>query len=117
MIFQKLTQAFQGLLDSVIAAAPKVAVGLLLVVLGLAVAKLIEVALRFVLTRVRFDSLMEKAGIDKALQRIGVRQQLNFFLPRLVYFLTLFVLAKTAADAFGPDCDIRCNRCLLRLSA
>jgi hypothetical protein len=101
MILQKLTQAFQGLLDSVIAAAPKVAVGLLLVVLGLAVAKLIEVTLRFILTRVRFDSLMEKAGIDKALQRIGVRQQLNFFLPRLVYFLTLFVLAKTAADALG----------------
>jgi small-conductance mechanosensitive channel len=101
MIMQKLAQAFQGLLDSIIAAAPKVAVGLMLVVLGFLVAKAIEVVLRFVLTRVRFDSLMEKAGIDKMLQRVGVRQQLNLFLPRLVYFLTLFILAKTAADAMG----------------
>ena len=44
---------------------------------------------------------MEKAGIDRALQRIGLRQQLNVFIPRIVYFLVLFVLAKTGADALG----------------
>ncbi len=98
---EKLVQAFGNLADSVIVAAPKVVVGILLVILGFAVAKLIEVVLRYMLTRVRFDSLMEKAGIDKALQRIGLRQQLNIFIPRLVYFLVLFVLAKTAADALG----------------
>jgi len=100
-MMQKLAQAFQNLLDSVISAAPKVAVGVILIVVGLIVAKLIEVSLRFVLTRIRFDHLMERAGIDKAMQRIGVRQQLNSFLPRLVYFLVLFVLAKTAADTLG----------------
>jgi len=100
-MIQKLQQAFQGLLDSTISAAPKVAVGLMLIVFGLLFAKLIEVALRFVLTRIRFDTLMERAGIDKALQRIGVRQQLNSFIPRLVYFLVIFVLAKTASDALG----------------
>lgn len=98
---QKLLQAFGNLADSTIAAAPKVAVGILLVVLGLLVAKLIEVVLRYILTRIRFDTLMERAGIDRALQRIGLRQQLNLFIPRLVYFLILFVLAKTAADALG----------------
>jgi hypothetical protein len=65
------------------------------------IAKLIEVVLRYALTRVRFDKLMEKTGIDKALQRIGLRQELNVFLPRLAYFLVLFILAKTAADALG----------------
>jgi len=28
--------------------------------------------------------------VDKALQRIGLRQQLNLFIPRLVYFLVIF---------------------------
>lgn len=100
-MMQKLTQAFQNLLDSIIAAAPKVVVGIILIVVGLVVAKIIEITLRFILVRVRIDSLMERAGIDKAMQRIGVRQQLNFFVPRLTYFLVLFVLAKTAADALG----------------
>lgn len=39
--------------------------------------------------------------MDKTLQRIGLRQQLNLFIPRLVYFLVLFLLAKTASDALG----------------
>ncbi|MGC2184048.1 MAG: hypothetical protein WA637_12260, partial [Terriglobales bacterium] len=98
---EKLQQSFSHLLDSVIAATPKVAVGILLVIVGAAVAKLVELVLRFILVRVRFDSLVEKAGVDKALQRIGLRQQLNVFIPRLVYFLTLFLLAKTASDALG----------------
>jgi small-conductance mechanosensitive channel len=72
-----------------------------LVILGLVVAKLVEVAFRTILVRLRFDNLMEKAGIDKALQRIGLRQQLNLFLPKLAYFLVLFLLAKTASDALG----------------
>jgi hypothetical protein len=98
---QKLQQAFGNLLDSVVAATPQVAVGILLVLVGLTAAKLIERALRYVLTQVRFDSLMERAGIDRVLQRIGLRQQLNVFIPRLVYFLVLFLLAKTGADALG----------------
>jgi hypothetical protein len=98
---EKLLNAFAGLGNSVLAAIPKVAVGLLLVVLGLMAAKLIEVVLRTMLVRVRFDKLVEKTGIDKALQRIGLRQQLNLFLPKLAYFLVLFLLAKTASDALG----------------
>jgi small-conductance mechanosensitive channel len=98
---QKLLQAFSNLADSVVVAAPKVLVGILLIIAGFAAAKLIEIVLRYILTRVRFDSLMEKAGIDRALYRIGLRQQLNHFIPRLVYFLVLILLAKTAADGLG----------------
>jgi len=98
---QKLLESFGQLGESIVSAAPKFVVGLLLVIAGIIAAKVIEIVLRYVLTRLRFDSLMEKAGIDKALQRIGLRQQLNIFIPRLVYFLVLLVLAKTLADALG----------------
>jgi len=98
---EKLFQAFGGLVDSTIAGAPRVAVGILLAISGLVAAKVIELVLRFTLTRVRFDKLLERAGVDKMLQRIGIRQQLNLFIPRLVYFLVLFVLARTASDALG----------------
>jgi small-conductance mechanosensitive channel len=98
---EKLLEAFANLGNSIITALPKIAVGILLVILGLVVAKLVEVAFRTILVRLRFDNLMEKAGIDKALQRIGLRQQLNLFLPKLAYFLVLFLLAKTASDALG----------------
>lgn len=98
---EKLLESFGNLLNATISAAPKVLVGILLFIAGLAFAKLVEVVLRLILVRVRFDSLIERAGVDKALQRIGLRQQLNFFIPRLVYFLVIFLIAKTASDALG----------------
>jgi len=98
---EKLLAALHNLIDLITVTAPKVVVGLLLLGIGVLVAKIVEKVLRRILERLRFDSLVERAGVDKALQRIGLRQQLNVFVPRLVYFLILFLLAKTTADALG----------------
>ncbi len=100
---KKLLEAFAGLGKSVVAALPKVAVGILLVILGLVAAKLVEVVLRAVLVRIRFDTLIGKAGVDKTLQRIGLRQPLTLFLPKLAYFLVIIVLAQTASDKENKD--------------
>lgn len=98
---EKLIQAFSTLTDTVIAAVPRVVMGLLLAAGALLVAKLIERALRYALTKVRFDALVGKVGIDRALMRLGLRQELTQLIPRLVYFLVLLLLAKTAVDALG----------------
>jgi small-conductance mechanosensitive channel len=97
----RIIESFQGLLDSVVAATPKVVTGIVLLILAVVVAKIVEKLLRAVLVRVKFDSLLAKAGVDKALQRIGIRQQLNQFIPRVVYFLLLLLFAKTVSDAVG----------------
>ena len=97
----KLIEAFGGLLNSAIALAPKLVVGLLLIVAGLIFAKLLEIGLRALLQRVHFDGLVGKAGVDGILQRMGIRQELSLILPRFLYFLTLVVLAQTMAEAFG----------------
>jgi hypothetical protein len=82
----KLLEAFAGLGNSIAYAIPKIAVGILLTILGLVVAKLVEVALRTMLVRARLDRLTEKSGVAKALRRIGMREQLNVFLPKVAYF-------------------------------
>lgn len=98
---EKLLQSFGNLADSIIAAVPKVVVGILLVIVALLVAKLIEKALRYLLTKVRFDQLVGKVGVDRALQRLGLRQELTILFPRLAYFLVLLLFARTAGDALG----------------
>ena len=98
---EKLIQAFGNLVDSVIAAVPKIAMGIVFVVAALLLAKLIERALRYALTMVRFDNLVGRAGVDRALQRLGIRQELTSLIPRLVYFLVLLLLTRTAVDALG----------------
>jgi small-conductance mechanosensitive channel len=98
---KKLLDAFAALGNSIAAAVPRLAVGIILIVLGVIVAKLIEVTLRTMLVRVHFDALMTRAGVIKALQRIGLRQRPSLLFPRLAYLLVLVLLARTASDAFG----------------
>jgi Mechanosensitive ion channel len=98
---KKLLDAFAALGNSIAAAVPRLAVGMILIVLGVIVAKLIEVTLRTMLLRVHFDALMTRAGVIKALQRIGLRQRPSSLFPRLAYLLVLVLLARTASDAFG----------------
>lgn len=97
----KLVQSFTNLAESIVAAVPRVAMGIVLVIGALVIAKLIEKALRYTLTKIRFDALVGKTGIDKALQQLGIRQELAVQIPRMVYFLVLLMLAKTAVDALG----------------
>lgn len=92
---------YQGVVDSLIAWTPRVLLALLLLIAALVVAKVVERVLRTVMTRLRFDTLVERVGIDQAIQRIGVRESLNQVVPRIVYYLLLILFAKTAADSMG----------------
>jgi hypothetical protein len=98
---EKLVTAFSNLADSIIAAVPKIVMGIVLVIASIVAAEIIERVLRYTLTKVRFDSLLGRVGIDRALQRLGIRQQLTVLIPRIVYFLILLLLTKTAVDALG----------------
>jgi hypothetical protein len=97
----KLLEALAALGNLIASAIPKIAVGILLIIVGWVLAKGIEVALRTMLIRVRFDSLMQKAGVTKALRRTGLRQQLSLLLPKLAYFLLVILVAKIASDVIG----------------
>lgn len=99
----RIVESFRSLLDGAIDLAPQVLVGLVLLILAIVVAKIVERVLRAILTRIKFDHIIEKTGIDKTLQRLGVRKQLNHVIPRMVYFLLLLLFAKTLADALGLD--------------
>lgn len=98
---EKLVEAFATMSDSMVALVPLVAVGILLLALGLLAAKALEVALRAILRRIRFDALVGKAGVDQILVRLGIRQDLSVFVPRFCYFLFLALIAQTIADTLG----------------
>lgn len=100
-IIANLSESFKALLDSAVAATPKVITGIVLFLIAIVFCKVVERILRAFLTRLKFDGLIKKAGIDQSLHRLGIRQDLNRFLPRLAYFLLLFLLAKTLSDALG----------------
>lgn len=77
---------------------PRLVAALIVIIAGLIVAAIAERVLRSLLVRIRFDLLLRRANIDQWLNRIGIRQSMNDFLPRLLYFLLLVLFARAAAD-------------------
>ena len=100
-IREQFLTTYQGVVDSLIAWTPTILLAILLFFSALIVAKLVEKILRTVMVRLRFDALIEKVGIDQAIQRLGMRESLNVVIPRIVYYLLLFLFARTAADSMG----------------
>jgi len=98
---QQLVQIGRDLQQTLVTGIPRVLLAIVVLIAMVVVAKFVEWLLRALLMRIRFDSLLEQAGVDKILQRLGIRQSLNHVIPRLGYFLLLVLFARTAADAFG----------------
>lgn len=101
LIKDQLIQTYHNMVGDLVAAAPKVISGIILVLLAWLVAKVIEKGLRALLVRTRFDSLLGKVGIDTALAQLGLRKSLSQVVPRVVYFLLLFLFARSLADTLG----------------
>ncbi len=101
LIKTQMVQTYQDLVGDLIGAGPKIISGLVLVLVAWLVAKVIEKGVRMLLVRTRFDSVLGKVGIDTALQQLGLRKSLSDVVPRVVYFLLLFLFARSLADTLG----------------
>lgn len=100
-ILEQLSTIYHNAVTTTLEAVPRVLGGLLTILVLVLAAKVVERILRTILTGLRFDSLLQQAGIDKTLHRIGLRQSINVVLPRLVYLLLLCLIARIGADLLG----------------
>ncbi len=100
-IKDKVLESLTQLVGSVLDALPRVVAGIVLLVLALLVAKVIEKVLRALLRRMKVDKALEKIGVTSTLRRFGIDKPAHELVPRLVYFLLLFLFAQTAASALG----------------
>ncbi|MCG8468359.1 MAG: mechanosensitive ion channel [Gemmatimonadetes bacterium] len=100
-IGSQLSVAFRGLIDSIVAGAPRVVVGLVLLLAAILVAKIVERGLRAALRRLKLDRALERLGADRTLNRVGVSRPLSEVVARIAYFLLLLLFVRTAADGLG----------------
>ncbi|MCJ1688575.1 hypothetical protein [Rathayibacter sp. VKM Ac-2927] len=93
--------ALQNGLAAVIAFVPLALLFLLILIVGLIVAKLIEKGLSRLLTKVGFDRAVERGGIKKALA--NSKLDASDIVSKIIYYtLVLFVL-QFAFGVFGPN--------------
>jgi len=101
VIKDQLIKAFQDMIQSIISSAPTVITGIVLLLVALVVAKVMETICRVIFKRMRIDGLPAKLGLEDSLKRIGISKPLSQLLPRVFYFLLLFLFARAMSDALG----------------
>lgn len=101
LVKTQLIQTYQNMVGDLISAAPKIISGIILILLALLVAKVVEKGVRITMIRTKFDSVLGRVGIDTAIQQLGLRKSLSDVIPRVVYFLLLFLFARSLADTVG----------------
>lgn len=92
---------FSNAFDSVITFVPKAIAFLLILVIGIFVAKAVEKILSKVLQRVGFDELVERGGVKKALAKSSY--DAAQILARIVYYFIFLLVLSAAFGVFGAD--------------
>jgi hypothetical protein len=92
---------WQDAWDSVLTVLPKIALCIVILVVGYLIAKLVENLLDRLLARVGFDRLVERGGIRTALASAGT--DATRILGRIVFYGLMLVVLATAFGVFGPN--------------
>ena len=92
------TDTFGDIADFV----PKLIAFLLILLIGMFVARIIRRAVGSLLTRMRFDSYIDKAGIGAPLERAGFADS-GRFVAQIIYYLIALLVLKLSLSAFGDN--------------
>jgi hypothetical protein len=93
--------AFAAGMSSLLMWVPKLLGAIVILLVGWALANLAYTVTAKVLGFVRFDHLLERTGIDQALERAKVRRHPTAVVATLAKWVVLLVTVSVAADALG----------------
>ena len=95
-LIQILKSTFATTSSTIVEAAPKIAAVVVIVALGLLLARVARAALHYVLRLVRFESLAQRVGMTDVLKRADVKSSATEILGTLVYWTLLVFTALVA---------------------
>jgi small-conductance mechanosensitive channel len=96
-----INEALTTLLTIAVLFLPRLLNALILFLLGWLLGRLGATLTRRLLTKLGFDRLLQRGGLDHLLLRTGVTVQPSDVLARLVYWLLLLTFLLAAVDALG----------------
>jgi small-conductance mechanosensitive channel len=87
--------------DFVVLLLPRIVTGLVVLLIGLILAKLVQRMLRGTLLRLKFDEMLERFGVDNLLKSIGLRGSASRGIARAFYYLLVILFVQAAATIVG----------------
>jgi hypothetical protein len=100
-MFDSLAQRLQDGIYQIVAFLPKLAAALGILIVGLAIAKMIERGTDMALHKIGFDRWMQEGGVTEALERAGTRLDPSTVLAKLVFWTVTLLVILLAATTLG----------------
>lgn len=99
VVFQALTQIGTDIINQV----PALVNGIILLIVGYLLARLIRWLIGVVLRRLRVDALVERSGITGTLRGIGIQLPLSQLIAQTFFFLLFLSFVTTATRLMGLE--------------
>jgi hypothetical protein len=98
---ETLLQIVRELIDRIVELAPRVATAVVVLAVGLVVAKLAQKVLVILLRKANADAAFGRLGAVRAAEHLGIQPPLSESVARLVFYLLLILFGQAAADSLG----------------
>jgi hypothetical protein len=100
-LVDNLRSSFEGLWAGMLRIIPGIAEGLVILIVGWIVAKLVSRFVGKVIEVIRLDNLLATAGVKGFFQRAGIKLNIDMVFEEMVKWFILIVFFISAANAFG----------------
>src|SRR5437868_7187510 len=101
MNFQPVIDSLIKTFTDIINFTPRLVNGLIILLVGYVVSALVRWILRLIFRGIRLDQLADRAGINNAMNGLGVRASLSEILAQIVFFFLLLSFATSAVSLMG----------------
>ncbi len=98
-----MLDVLRNLVDSVADLAPRALMAIVIILIGLLIAKLAEKAVRGSFSKFKIDSLLERVGVSQTLHKLGLRGSPGKLLSRTIYFLLIILFTQSVTRAVGLE--------------
>jgi hypothetical protein len=100
-MYEALTDRLEEGIYQIVAFLPRLAAALGILMVGLAIAKMVERGTDLALHRIGFDRWMREGGVTEALERAGTTLDPSSVIARLVFWTMMLLVILLAANALG----------------
>ena len=98
-----IKETFEGMVHSIINGLPQVIVAVVIMIVGYFIASILRKFISTLLSKVKFDELLDKAGVGSIFRKIGVKGSASELLGKVVFWIVILFVVKSAADKLGID--------------
>src|SRR5690349_16977503 len=107
MNFQVVINALTKIITDIINFIPNLVNGLIILLVGYLVARVVRWILATVLRRIRFDALIERTGMTGALRGLGIKTSISQILAQTIFALLLLSFLITSTRLMGLEAVAR----------